>query len=262
MIFLSHNHRDKVLVEQIAIRLRDIFGQDAVFYDSWSIQPVDGIVEKMNEGLAKCKLFLFFVSKNSLQSNMVRLEWQNAVLKAAHGQAKLIPVKLDDCLMPPVLLQSLYIDLFGQGLEVALRQIVDVTQGRNTFAPGPQVFSNLRAYVYEEGTETVIECHAAHYLEPISHFLFLVGNPPGETTAMYKSGPMCTSGFNPDLTLNDGSKWNAHFIGIEKSTVPGFPVVVSLSANRGSPLKFGGVLHEKKRNEWQMIPLVHGRPSA
>ena len=98
MIFLSHNYRDKVLVQQIAIRLRDIFDQDTVFYDSWSIQPGDGIVDKINEGLASCKLFLFFVSKNSLQSNMVRLEWQNAVLRAVQGQAKLIPVKLDGLL--------------------------------------------------------------------------------------------------------------------------------------------------------------------
>ncbi|MBK9665690.1 MAG: toll/interleukin-1 receptor domain-containing protein [Gammaproteobacteria bacterium] len=72
-----------------------------MFYDSWSIQPGDGIVDKMNEGLSACELFLFFVSKHSLQSNMVKLEWQNAVLKAAKGEAKLIPVKLHDCLMPP-----------------------------------------------------------------------------------------------------------------------------------------------------------------
>ena len=101
---------------------------------------------------------------------MVKLEWQNAVMKAASGSTKIIPVKLDDCLMPPILLQSLYIDAFGQGLEIALRQIVDVTHGRNTFAPGPQQFSNLRAYIYSQGDGTVIECRAEHYLELISHF--------------------------------------------------------------------------------------------
>jgi hypothetical protein len=66
MIFVSHNYKDKPIVEQIALRLRDIFGQDQVFYDSWSIQPGDGIIDKMNEGLTNCKLFLFCVSKNSL----------------------------------------------------------------------------------------------------------------------------------------------------------------------------------------------------
>lgn len=48
MIFLSHNHNDKILVEQIAIRLKDTFGQEQVFYDSWSIQPGDGIIDRLS----------------------------------------------------------------------------------------------------------------------------------------------------------------------------------------------------------------------
>ena len=63
MIFVSHNYKDKPVVEQFALRLRDTFGQDQVFYDSWSIQPGDGIVGKMDEGLAKCKLFLFLFQR-------------------------------------------------------------------------------------------------------------------------------------------------------------------------------------------------------
>ncbi len=50
-IFLSHTHADKALVEPIAERLAQAFGRDTVFYDSWSIQPGDGIVDKMNEAL-------------------------------------------------------------------------------------------------------------------------------------------------------------------------------------------------------------------
>lgn len=65
----------------------------------------------MNNGLSQCKFFFFFVSKNSLQSKMVSLEWQNAILKATRGEAKVIPVKIDDCLMPSILMQSLYIDV-------------------------------------------------------------------------------------------------------------------------------------------------------
>ncbi|HDO1330949.1 TPA: toll/interleukin-1 receptor domain-containing protein [Aeromonas veronii] len=63
MIFLSHNYNDKPVVEQIAIRLMQLFGQDKVFYDSWSIQPGDGIIDKMNKGLGDCELFLKIVCK-------------------------------------------------------------------------------------------------------------------------------------------------------------------------------------------------------
>ena len=34
MIFLSHNYKDKPVVEQVALRLKSIYGIDKVFYDS------------------------------------------------------------------------------------------------------------------------------------------------------------------------------------------------------------------------------------
>lgn len=262
MIFLSHNHKDKAVVEQIAIRLRDTFGQHNVFYDSWSMQPGDGIVDKMNEGLGNCKLFLFFVSSNSLQSKMVELEWQNAVMRASGGLTKIIPIKLDGCLMPPILTQSIYIDLFGQGIEVALRQIVDVISGKNTFSPGPQQFSNLKAYFYQEGINTVVECIAEHFMEPKSHFLFLLDNTESELGFNLKSSSMYQGGFNTGIKLNNGLTHNAQMMSVESGTVPGFPFVVEILPKNNATVKLRGVMHEKKQNYWEPIPLINGKPSA
>ena len=78
MIFLSHNHRDKRFVSVIAEKLADVYGRDNVFYDSWSIQPGEGIIDKMNLGMENVSFFFFFVTENSLASNMVKMEWQNA----------------------------------------------------------------------------------------------------------------------------------------------------------------------------------------
>lgn len=129
MIFISHNHNDKDVVKPIANNLARVFSMEEIFFDDWSIRPGDGIIDKMNQGLGATTHFFFFVSKNSLQSKMVDLEWQNALLKSTKGELKFIPVKLDDCMMPQILLQTLYIDLFGKGFEVALRQIIDVVNG-------------------------------------------------------------------------------------------------------------------------------------
>lgn len=82
MIFLSHNYKDKDIVEPIAIKLKEIYGQENIFYDSWSIKPGESIIGKMDEGLSKCKWFFFFISNNSLNSSMVGLEWQSALYKA------------------------------------------------------------------------------------------------------------------------------------------------------------------------------------
>lgn len=262
MIFLSHNHNDKPIVEQFAIRLKDVFGQEKVFYDSWSIQPGDGIIDKMNKGLHDCELFLFFVSKHSLQSKMVGLEWQNAVIKATKGKTKIIPVKLDDCMMPPILLQTLYIDLFGQGLEIALRQVLDVVHGNNTFTPGPQQFSNLRAYTYLDNGKTIIECHAEHYMEPISDFLILVRNEENDLSFSCKTISSFTSGFNKNVQLNDGRTFNGQYMAIERPTVPGFPFVIEITCRNSSTLLLEGVLHHATQSEWRMIPLVHGKKTA
>lgn len=59
MIFISHNHKDKPIVEPIALKLSEIFGQDKVFYDSWSMQPGDGIIDKVSEGLGETEYFFF-----------------------------------------------------------------------------------------------------------------------------------------------------------------------------------------------------------
>lgn len=259
MIFISHTHLDKPIVEEIALRLRDIFGQEKVFYDSWSIQPGDGIMDKMNKGLDDCEIFLFCISKNSLQSKMVTLEWQNGLMKTTRWKAKFIPIKIDDCFMPPILLQSLYIDLFGQGIEVALRQIVDVTTWKNTFQNPTQGFSNLRAYKYDENGKIIIECHAEHYLEAISSFLFLTKNTQEEMEYKCKSDSMYLNWFNKDVRLDNWSIYNAVLAGTQRGTPPGFPFIIEFSWNNDVQIDIVWVMHEKQKWSWKMIPLAQGR---
>jgi len=262
LIFLSHNYNDKPVVEQFALQLRKVFPQDEIFYDSWSIQPGDGIIAKMNEGLADCKLFLFFVSKHSLASKMVELEWQNAIIKATQGKTKIVPVKVDDCMMPPILLQTLYIDLFGQGLEVALRQVLDVAQGNNTFKAGPQEFSNIRAYAYEKDGSVFVECRAAHFLEPMSHYLIVVDNEQADLRFEITSDGMCMSGFNAGIPLNNGVTVNAQLMGVDRATTPKFPVVVKVTPTEGKVARVQGVMHKTGPNEFKFVPFAFGPAPA
>jgi hypothetical protein len=108
---------------------------------------------------------------------MVKLEWQNAIIKVTNGDVKLVPVKVDDCMMPAVLLQSLYIDLYGKGQQIALRQMIDVINGSNTFKEqDAQEFQNIRGYISEIETGCRIEFRAEAYMEPQSKFVVLVKN--------------------------------------------------------------------------------------
>lgn len=255
MIFISHTSKDKPIVEPIAIRLATVFGYDKVFYDSWSIQPGDGIIDKMNSGLAECKYFFFFVSKNSLQSNMVKLEWQNAIMKSSNKNAKLIPVKLDDCLMPALLLQTLYIDVYGTGLENAIRQMIDVINGANTFVSNNQTYENVRGYITRiSDTESIIEFRAETYLEPISRYIVLLDNSKDDIATTCQSDGMFMNGFITDLTLNNGIKYNAISVSTNRATSPGFPFTIKISSK--NDLKIKGLMRAISEDEYRGIPLI------
>lgn len=47
---------------------------------------------------------------------MVKLEWQNALYAASKGKMRILPVRVDGSTMPPVLMQTLYIDMHTVGL--------------------------------------------------------------------------------------------------------------------------------------------------
>lgn len=260
MIFLSHNSKDKPIVEPIAIKLAEIFGQDNVFYDSWSIQPGDGIIDKMDEGLSKCKFFFYFVSANSLTSSMVKLEWQNALVRSAQKQIRFIPVRLDQSSLPSIMLQTLYIDLFSNGIDVAIRQIVDVINGVNTFQAGAISFNNLVAYKYREGNKLIIECRALHYLEPITMFSFMTHTDIDQIRHNIPQEPVYSSGMHKDVQINPILKANFITLGLGRGTLPGFPFVVEFTSNTLSLFDIEMVLHQVSRDKFAPIPIINGRP--
>ena len=259
MIFLSHNSKDKIIVEPIAIKLREVFGQENVFYDSWSIQPGDGIINKMNEGLANCTIFYFFVSNNSLSSYMVKLEWQNAVMKASNGNAKLIPVRIDNCQIPPILSQSLYIDLYTNGFDVALRQIVDIATGSNTYRPQFTSVSNLEARTTSlMGREIEVEVSANYYMEPIPHFLFATPNSENEISFKCIGCNMFSSNFIKSVLPADNGRAheNAIFLAPPNLITPGFPFIAQFKALTENDIRITSVWHEITKNSWKSIPFL------
>lgn len=194
---------------------------------------------------------------------MVKLEWQNAIMKMTNGQTKIIPVRLDNCMMPAILLQSLYIDLFQNGLEVAIRQIVDVSSGNNTFTPQYPEISNLVAYKsWEHGSpyngKLYIECVALYYMEAIPNFAFATPNTLEQISFTCVNTNTFVSGFNPEaVSINGRYSVNAIRIDFPRSIVPGHPQKVEFSAITNEQIDVLLVMHEKKRDEWKQIPLLN-----
>lgn len=256
MIFLSHTHSDKKIVNQIAHTLAQVFGQEQVFYDSWSIQPGDGIIDKMSTALENCKFFFFFVSKKSLQSNMVKLEWQNALFKSTREKISIIPVKVDNSMMPAIFAQTLYIDIFGQGTESAVRQMIDVISGNNTyrFEPG---FHNIRAYVAQEELKLIIEFRAEVYMEPHSNYLILLDNLKEDLNYRAVDEGMFDSGFQEKLILTNGLTTNVVIIGRSTATSPGFPFIVEITSKNDTKLNFNGAMRAVSRGNYELLPVIN-----
>ncbi|TXG85447.1 MAG: toll/interleukin-1 receptor domain-containing protein [Sphingomonadales bacterium] len=259
-IFLSHNHNDKPLVEAVALKLAAIFGQDQVFYDSWSIRPGDGIIDQMNRGLEAPEFVFFFVSANSLASGMVRLEWQNALYSASMGKTRIVPVRVDGIDMPAVLKQTLFIDMYTVGLEAAIAQIVSVTQGHASFTPQHQGFSNL-SYVQTANSDGSIEVtvQASHLMEPNPNFAFVTHNAELDIKWEMKNQQPFIGGFNKDAcTFSGGGTANVISMRpIGALLTPSHPLRVTFKKCGATPINIAGVFHQKGETEWAPVPIVH-----
>jgi outer membrane protease len=82
--------------------------------------------------------------------------------------------------MPDILLQTLYIDFYTQGPDVALRQIIEVVKGDNNYTKDIQEFQNVRAYITAIENGYKIEFRAEVYMEPQSHFAVGLENDENE----------------------------------------------------------------------------------
>jgi hypothetical protein len=253
-IFLSHNHKDKPLVEPVALRLADIFGQENVFYDSWSIRPGDGIIDQMNSGLEAPEYVFFFVSASSLSSAMVRLEWQNALYAASKGKTRIIPIRVDGSAMPPLLMQTLFIDMHTVGLEASIVQIVNVAQGNASFTPQHSGFSNLTYTVkHQSDGSIVITIRASHLMEPNPNFAVVYSNTVSEVSFEVGDGPYI--GGSGVRELADGTKLNAQAIRpMSANLTPDFPLTITLKKNAEADIGFIDLLHEVSQNKWTHVP--------
>lgn len=254
MIFLSHNHADKPLVEQVALRLAAAFGQSQIFYDSWSIQPGEGIIDRMSEALGQCTHFFFFVSASSLKSRMVSLEWQNALLKTTRGQCRLVAVRCDGSELPPIMAQSLYIDLYSVGLEAAVAQIADVVRGESVDRPPTQQFSNLCFSVTGNDQDLTLDIKAKFYLEPIGSFVVLIDNKAAEFELKPINEDPYKGGFNENVKLDNGITTNGFIVTVFRGATPPMPVRVHIKATGNTPLRLRGVLHQKSHEHWEGVP--------
>ncbi len=108
-VFISYSSKDKQKVIALAERLR----KDGlkVWLDRWVIQPGDSIPLKLQYGLEQSRTLVMCMSPAYLTSEWGTLEHYTVLFRdPTNSQRRIIPLLIEDCTLPDVFAQFLYID--------------------------------------------------------------------------------------------------------------------------------------------------------
>jgi hypothetical protein len=258
-IFLSYNHNDEKSVSLIAQRFADVFGKDHVFFDKWSMRPGDSIIGKMNDGLTNCTHFIFFISKNSVSSEMVSLEWKAALLKKSKQQLTFIPIRLDQSEVPTILKDTVYLDATKVDVEQLVRQIVDVIKGKDQ-EENLEEFHNLQATVVFDGQDKMsVEIRATTFMEPQTEFYFFFLGHKDNFNFKVTSDAMFISSVKDGPEPDSLGQTTIIVLSVSRALSLGFPFRARFSTKDGSPLKSLIIAHPISENVLKQVPVEEKR---
>jgi hypothetical protein len=111
-VFLSHSSRDKTFVRILATDLIEN-GHDA-WLDEWEIVAGESIPKKISQGLDECDYVILILSQHSVDSSWVEKEWESVYWDEVNeGKIKVIPILIDNCLVPRLLKTKKYIQFMS-----------------------------------------------------------------------------------------------------------------------------------------------------
>lgn len=120
--FLSHSSKDKPFVRQLAADLTA--AGVTVWLDEQRIKVGESIPEKISQGLAESDYFLLAVSKESVNSEWVKKELNNALINEVQRRSvHVLPLRLDESPMPPAIADKKYAD-FSHSYKAGLDDIL------------------------------------------------------------------------------------------------------------------------------------------
>ena len=127
--FVSHAGRDRAWAEWVAWQLAE--AGFSVELDMWDWSAGDDFVLRINDALERCNRMVALWSAAYFERlRFTTLEW--TALVALHG--RMVPVRVEEVIPPPILASTMYADLFGLGEQQAVRALL-VAVGRKQSGP-------------------------------------------------------------------------------------------------------------------------------
>ncbi|MDQ1593265.1 MAG: hypothetical protein QOG71_3892 [Pyrinomonadaceae bacterium] len=141
-VFLSYSHKDKHLVEKVAVLLKDR-GVD-VWLDEWRLRVGESVIKEVEQSIRRADYVVIFISKYSVKSRWVQAEYEAAANYEMNYKKKIIVLSavLDDSKLPAFLQRKKYADFqesFVEGYSGLLNSILKA-KAKNSL---DQTFSEL-----------------------------------------------------------------------------------------------------------------------
>lgn len=110
--FISYNNEDGSWAEWIAWQLEE--RGYSVILQAWDFRVGQNFVTEMQRALKEAEHTILILSSNYFSSRFAQAEWADTFVEDPTGQKrKLIPIRIQECVLPPLLRDIIYIDLVG-----------------------------------------------------------------------------------------------------------------------------------------------------
>jgi hypothetical protein len=110
--FLSYAHADKVFADRIFDLLTHYAGIP-IWYDTTSLQTNKSIATELPNCISQCRAAIVVLSQASINSGWVKEEYNYAISqRVRYPSFKIIPIRIDDCVIPGFLETTKWIDLY------------------------------------------------------------------------------------------------------------------------------------------------------
>jgi TIR domain. len=121
-LFISHSSKDKLFARLLATDLAE--AGHIPWLDEWRIKVGESIPGSISRALQECDYVLVILSNNSNQSEWVQQEWYTKYWdEIAEGKVKVIPILIEDCIIPELLKTKKYAD-FREEYRIGLRELL------------------------------------------------------------------------------------------------------------------------------------------
>ena len=134
-IFISYSHYDKSFVDWLVEKLAR--EKISIWYDRNEINVGDSLTKKIEEGIKSSSFIIIILSKSGVQSKWVNYVFNTALIYSAQKQGvKILPVLIDDTVIPPNLSSIRYAD-FTKNKYLALQELIQTIrqEGKRIIKP-------------------------------------------------------------------------------------------------------------------------------